>query len=29
MRTSHLVVQDDPDLVIEEILKVLAAAKGG
>jgi hypothetical protein len=29
VRTSHLVVQEDPDLVIEEILKVLAAAKGG
>jgi hypothetical protein len=27
--TSHLVVQEDPDLVIAEILKVLAAAKGG
>jgi pimeloyl-ACP methyl ester carboxylesterase len=29
VRTSHLVVQEDPDLVIGEILKVLAAAKGG
>jgi hypothetical protein len=29
VHTSHLVVQEDPDLVIEEILKVLAAAKGG
>jgi hypothetical protein len=29
MRTSHLVLQDDPDLVIRETLKVLAAAKGG
>jgi pimeloyl-ACP methyl ester carboxylesterase len=29
MRTSHLVLQDDPDLVIREILKVLAAANGG
>jgi hypothetical protein len=29
VRTSHLVVQEDPDLVIGEILEVLAAAKGG
>jgi hypothetical protein len=29
VQTSHLVVQDDPDLVIEAILKVLAAANGG
>ena len=27
VRTSHLVGQDDPDLVIGEILKVLAAVK--
>jgi hypothetical protein len=29
VHTSHDVITDDRDFVIDEILKVLAAAKGG